>query len=219
MFARLILTLMASLLLLSSEAFGQICSISHYPYGFVGKNRPKMHGDKFKNITEDLPFIPEGEGKQRYSQFWVKENVLNVRSGPSFNHDIISETYYGNLVFALAKQGDWVAIRRSITIDDIDVLPRWVHIKYLSSNRIDEQVDTQILKAKCNFLAQGTYINNIKDLSLRLANTYSPCGSVRSYLNRQQLLGESHNYVQEYDVWRKSQKDPVKYSVFNCQNP
>jgi len=208
-----------ALLLLSGEAFGQICSISHYPYGFVGKNRPRMHGDKFKDIAEDLPFISEGEGKQRYSEFWVAANVLNVRSGPSLNNDIISETYYGNLVFALAKKGDWVAIRRSFTIDDVDVLPQWVHIKYLSSNRIDEQVETKILKAKCSFLAQGTYIKHIKDYSFRLANNYTPCSEVRSYLNHQQLLGKPHNYVQEYDIWRKSQNDPANYSVFNCQNP
>ena len=215
---RLILTSIFLILAFSGEAFGQICRISNYPYGFASSNRPMMSGDEFKGVSTDLPFIPEGERKQRYAQFWVTADVLNIRSGPSLDYDIISETYYGNLVFALAKQGDWVAIRRGLTIDSIDVLPGWVHVKYLSSSRIQEQVDIEILQAKCNFLEQGTHINKTKDFSFRLANVYSPCGSVRAYLNELQLLRTPHKYVKEYSAWRKSQTDPAKYSVFNCQN-
>ena len=175
-----------------------------------------MNGSEFKSITTDLPFRPKNERKQRYSQFWVKPNVLNVRAGPSLEDEIISETYRGNLVFALAKQGDWVAILRGSKIDGIDVLPRWVHIKYLSSYRIDEQVDMQTLKAKCDFLAQGTYVKKITDFSYRLSNQYSPCKSVRSYLQHQRLLGNFHEYIKEYNTWRNSQDHPKNYSALTC---
>ena len=216
---RLILASIFLLLAVPGEAFGQICGISHYPYGFASSNRPIMNGDDFKAVSTDLPFISEDERKQRYAQFWIAADVLNIRSGPGLDYDIISETYYGNLVFALAKRGDWVAIRRSKIIDGIEILPRWVHVKYLSSSRIQEQVGIEILKAKCDFLEQGTYRNTINDFSYRLANDYSPCGSVSGYLNELQLLRRPHIYVKQYTVWRKSQKNPAKYSVFNCQNP
>lgn len=176
-----------------------------------------MHGSEFKIISNDLPFIDFEKGQtSRYSQFWVTADVLNVRSGPSLNHAIISETYYGNLVFALAKQGDWVAIRRGNRIDGIDLMPRWVNIKYLSSNRINEQVDSEVLKTKCDFLAHGTYTSTIKDFSVRLSNNFSACSSVRNYLTHQRLLGTPHSYDKNYQIWRKSQNNPEKYALAGC---
>lgn len=210
--------LIATSLALAENAHGQICSMSHYPYGWGMMNRPVMHGSKFKAVSKDLPFIDvEKRQSSRYAQFWVRADVLNVRSGPGLSHAIISETYYGNLVFAQAKQGDWVAIRRGLIIEDIDVMPRWLHMDYLSSNPINEQIETHLLKAKCDFAAHGTYLSNIKDFSVRLSNIYNPCGSVRNYLSHQQLLGKPHNYVQEYGLWRRSQKNPEMYSPPSCQ--
>jgi len=56
--------------------------------------------------SEDLPFIAHDGHKKKYSQFWVNTDVLNIRSGPSFTHRVISKTYLGNLVFAYAKKAN-----------------------------------------------------------------------------------------------------------------
>ena len=211
------LLFLALYLSLSRDAHAQICNMSHYPYGWGMMNRPIMHGSEFKSALQDLPFIEAERGKStRYSQFWVTADVLNIRSGPSLEHEVISETYFGNLVFALAKEGNWVAIRSGHTVDDIDVLPRWVHIKYLSSTRINEQVDIELLKRKCSFVAQGTYIKSIKDWSVRISNGYHPCKAISSYLTHQRLLGSRHAYELEYRKWRQSQSNPDNYSQVGC---
>lgn len=207
-------------LAVSGNAYGQICSISHYPYGW--SNRPIMHGSKLKISSNDLPFI-KSEGRKRHSEFWVNADVLNVRSGPSLKHTIISETYYGNLVFAYAKEGEWIAIRSASNLGEIDIQPQWVNIKYLSANRINEQVDTQLLKAKCSFSAYGTYPSKINKLPIhdlrQLSNVYDTCKEVRNYLQHQQLLERPHSYVYDYETWRKSQKTPDEYSSPPCYNP
>ena len=211
------LLFLAFCLCLARDAQAQICNMSHYPYGWGMMDRPIMHGSEFKAALQDLPFIEAERGKStRYSQFWVTANVLNIRSGPSLEHKVISETYFGNLVFALAKQGNWVAIRRGHTIDGIDVLPRWVNIKYLSSTRINEQVDIELLKRKCGFVAQGTYTKSIKDWSVSISNSYHPCRAVSSYLTHQRLLNRRHAYELEYGKWRQSQSNPDNYSQVGC---
>ena len=201
----------------AQDAYGQICSMSHYPYGWLRKNRPLMHGSEFKSVSKYLPFIEAEDRKnRRYAEFWVTADVLNIRSGPSIQHKIVSETYFGNLVFALAKQGDWVAIGRGATIEGIEVMPRWVHIEHLSSTSVNEQVDTQLLKRKCEFLVQGAYLADVKDLSFRLSNAYNPCSAIRSYLTHQRLLGSTHAYEIEYKDWRQSQNNPDDYSRLGC---
>jgi len=211
-------------LALFSEASAQIsCWMSNYPYGESG--RPRMHGNDFKAVSNDLPFIAHDEHRLRYSQFWVSADVLNIRSGPDLTHSVISEIYQGNLVFAYAKKGDWVAIRPEYAQpeQDIYIPPRWVHKNYLSALTIDAQVDTDVLKGKCSFTAYGRYYHKIRKRSKKrpneLARVYDACTAVRAYLNEQQLLGQPHDYVHDYETWRRSQNNPDEFSPAPCYRP
>jgi len=119
----------------------------------------------------------------------VNTDVLNIRSGPSFTHRIISKTYLGNLVFAYAKKGEWVAIRPEFTSakHGIYTRPQWVNKNYLTAIHIKGQVDTEVLKGKCSFAAYGTYPVKIRERSEKglseLASAYDACGAVRVYLS------------------------------------
>ena len=117
-----------------------------------------MHGDELLAISDDLPFILKADQivakagqKSIYSYFWINADVLNIRSGPGLEHEIVSETYYGNRVSIFAKKGDWVAITKGVKYKNTDVKPTWVHLNYLSADRINQQVDTQVLRDKCSF--------------------------------------------------------------------
>lgn len=175
-----------------SDAIGQICSVSEYPYGFAGGNFPLMHGSKFMTVSEDLSFIGDDKRKNRYSQFWINADVLNVRSGPNLQHNIISETYHGNLVFAFAKKGEWVAISKGYSNNNIEVQPEWVSIRYLSPNQISKQVDTSVLQNKCSFKTYGEL--DLKTFYNRTHGTYSSCAAVLKYLRQQHLLSVGHSY-------------------------
>lgn len=202
-------------LALSESALGQICGVSEYPYSFAGSNYPRMNGHEFKAISVKLPFVAETERRPRYSQFWINTDVLNVRAGPGFEYEITSETYYGNLVFAYAKTGDWVAIGKGFSYDDIKIKPKWVHINYLSPKRIEAQVDVETLKNKCGFRQYGE--SNIdRRLHDSRNNLYNACGSVINYLIQQKFLSKSHNYYDEYFHWRSVQKNPENYEVLPC---
>lgn len=202
-------------LTLSDNAYAQICSISEYPYGFAGSNRPRMHGDDFKAVPNDLPFIAKTEHRPRYSEFWINTDVLNIRTGPSLEHEIQSETYYGNLVFAYAKIGDWVAISTGLTYDDIEMKPKWVKIEYLSTKRIEEQVVTEVLKRKCSFrqLGESSAEHSLNDAQ---NNIFNACGAVVNYLTEQNYLSKIHPYYDEYYSWRRSQKNPENYRTLLC---
>lgn len=171
-------------------------------------DRPQMHGDQFKAIAKDMPFVAKGPGRRRYSQFWINTDVLNIRSGPSLDHDILSETYYGNLVFAYAKKGKWVAIERGFKSEHGEIKQQWVHIDYLSSNRIKEQVDSKVLEKKCSFkyYAYMDY-DNFRTLP---HGSNRPCAPVLKYLTEQVYLRRDHEYTASYEVWRKAQKFPEK---------
>ncbi len=192
---------------MSGRAFGQLCSISSYPYGCC--NSPKMHGNEFKAMSVDLPFIDKQELKTRYSQFWINTDVLNVRIGPSLEYKIKSRTFYGNLVFAYAKIGDWVAIAPGLSNDDFKIEPKWVHIRYLSAKRIEEQVDTEVLKKQCSFRQYGESNTNISD----------SCSAVVKYLQHQKMLSRSHDYYDKYFRWRNSQDNPESYRNLPCDRP
>lgn len=206
---------MLLLLSFSESAFGQICGMSEYPYGFAGSNRPKMHGTDFKNISGDLPPIAETEHKRRYSQFWINTDVLNVRTGPGLEYEIISEEYYGNLVFAFAKTGDWVAIGLGITRDNYTINPKWVHIKYLSSKRIEKQVSTEVLRRKCSFRQYGES-SSAMNLQDSQNNIFNACAAVTNYLILQNYLSKTHDYYDEYFNWRSLKKNPENYRNLPC---
>lgn len=210
----IILSLIISLSLFGN-ALGQICGVSEYPYGFGGINYPRMHGNHFKDIVEDLPFVSEHESRHRYSQFWISTDVLNVRSGPGLEYEVTSETYYGNLVFAFAKRGDWVAIGKGLTYGNVKIKPQWVNIKYLSAHRIENQVDASILKKKCSF-NRNSEIDGKELLHDRQNNIYNACNAVRNYLMHQKLLSKDHNYYEEYAAWRNSKKFPENYNSLPC---
>ena len=184
--------------------------------------RTKMHGDELLAISDDLPFILKADQivakagqKSIYSYFWINADVLNIRSGPGLEHEIVSETYYGNRVSIFAKKGDWVAITKGVKYKNTDVKPTWVHLNYLSADRINQQVDTQVLRDKCSFKTYGEL--DINKLYSYPHNTYRPCVSVLGYLNNQRWLsGTPHTYWQEYEVWRKSQEFPESYNYPSC---
>jgi len=212
------------LLFFSSQSFAQICSSSSQPYDVSGLNYSRMHGDDFKATPYDLPFIAADEHKLKYSQFWVNAEVLNIRSGPGLEYKIISETYFGEHVFAFAKKGQWIAIRPEFISEEhgVNMRPQWVNTKYLSALHIKERVNAEVLKKKCGFEAYGTYhkkINALPERYLRqLGNVYEPCTAVRNYLSNQRLPDQPHSYVQEYESWRKLQNDPNEYSPPPCYN-
>jgi len=196
----------------------EMCAQPDYPYGWKLTNTPRMHGLDFLALPDELPFL---EGSlPRYSRFWVDTDVLNVRSGPGHQHEIVSKTFYGNLEFVYARKGDWVAISPSFKLKNIVSKPEWVHIKYLSANRIDEQVSQDVLKSKCNFQTYGKldkdkfYIHPYKTHPYPIDKL---CVSVLKYLRHQRLLsGKAHKYWQDYEAWRKSQKFPEEYNPQSC---
>ena len=185
-----------------------------------------MHGDDFKAISGDLPFILDDERRDHHSQFWVNAEVLNVRSGPSLKHRIISETYYGNHVFAFAKKGQWVAISPELILQQhgVDIRPRWVNMEYLSALQIKKQVNTSVLKNKCSFESYEKYLRKIRggmsSMSsqelVALQNIYEPCSAVKGYISQQQLKSRPHDYIHEYETWRQSHSEPDKYSSPSC---
>ncbi len=201
---------------MSGRAFGQICSISSYPYGRL--NDPRMQGSQFKDISEDLPFIAQNEGTPRYSQFWINTDVVNVRTGPSIEYDIKTKTYFGNLVFAYAKTGDWVAIQPGYSNDDVNIEPQWVHKKYLSSERIHEQVGIEILKKQCSFRQYGESNSEQQRHDVQ-NNILNACSAVTDYLIQQRLLSKTHKYYDEYFNWRSAQKTPETYRSLPCDIP
>ena len=202
------------------QASAQICGMSRSPYNPTGLNHSRMHGDDFKAISYDLPFFPDTAYKARYSQFWVKAEVLNVRSGPSLEHEIISETYLGHNVLAFAKAGDWVAISYPRAFGSIKLKPKWVHIGYLSSKPIHERVKIEVLKRKCSFVEYGTYSRKLEGSSERSfkqrVNTYDPCKEVGGYLSALRLRSERHDYEHVYETWRQLQNNPDDYSPPPC---
>lgn len=198
-------------LFLPVQAFGQICNISEYPYGFVSENRPIIHGRKFMEISEDLPFIEESERRKRYSEFWIDTDVLNIRSGPGLEYDVVSETYYGNLIFAYAKRGNWVAISMEFKHNDIKRSPTWVNIKFLSPKRTTEQVDTKVLQRRCSFETFGKYPNSVLS-----QEAHDPCSSVYGYLMQQSWLYQHHAFAKKYEDWRQSQDAPDEYIKPPC---
>lgn len=195
------------------QAYGQICSISEYPYGFMSSDRPKMHGNTFKDISGDVPFTQNKGAGSRYSEFWINANVLNVRSGPGLGHDIITQTYFGNLVFAYAKRGDWVSIRPRGSFQKIEAPSEWVHVNYLSATRISNQVDTDILKSKCSF---ERYANSGPEGTNASQDKSMGCKSVLNYLSKQRWLSRKHTYWQEYEAWRSRQENPETYRPVPC---
>lgn len=216
MFFKSIVAVFMLLLLLPAHAWGQICSVSHYPYGFAGSNQPQMHGSKFKAIKGDLPFINEKGRKPRYSQFWVDTAVLSIKSGPGFKYKTTSETYLGNLVFVYAKTGNWVAIKPSRKYNDISVEAEWVHISYLSSQKIDAQLSTDFLNTRCSFSDYGT-LDKAKMLNDTYNAVYNACGAVYRYLHHQNLLSTPHPYSEDYIRWREAQSAPLSYNSMLCE--
>ena len=200
--------------------FKHRCLLGSRP--FSAGSQTKMHGSELLAISDDLPFILKADqnfakaGKKIiYSYFWINTDVLNIRSGPGLEHEIVSETYYGNRVSIFAKKGYWVAITNRMKYKNTDTKPTWVHLKYLSANRIKQQVDTKVLQGKCSFKTYGELDSN-KLYSFPL-NTYRPCASVLRYFRDQRRLsGKPHNYWQEYEVWRKSQDLPESYNYPSC---
>jgi hypothetical protein len=189
-------------LLFPQTALGQICSMSR-PLG--GVNFPLMKGQDFRTSAKDYPFLDQEDRRNRYAQFWVDADVLNVRSGPGLEYEIISETYSGDHVFAFAKQGDWVAVSPPVDLDIFKRDPTWVHLKYLSSTRINHQIDINTLKRKCTFQNMGRKVS----VNLNAPPRYSPCASVRNYLWHQKvMIDREHPYSIEYKAWRRSQDNP-----------
>ena len=212
---KLIITSLLISLSLTDSAFGQICSVSEYPYGFASINYPRMHGSHFKDLTKDLPFVARNERKPRYSQSWINTDVLNVRTGPGPEYNIKSRTYFGNLVFAYAKTGDWVAIDRDYSYDGVNIEPKWVHIKYLSADRIRKQVGIDVLKKQCSFRQYGE--SSIEQqLYDAQNNIFNACGAVTNYLTQQKLLSKTHEYYDDYYNWRSSQGNPESYRSLPC---
>ena len=189
---------------------------------FFLRSQTKMHGSELLAISDDLPFILKADQivakagqKSIYSYFWINADVLNIRSGPGLEHEIVSETYYGNRVSIFAKKGDWVAITKGAKYKNTDVKPTWVNLNYLSANKIKQQVDTKVLQGKCSFKTYGEL--DINKLYSYPDNTYRPCASVLRYLrNQRRLSGSPHTYWQEYEVWRKSQVLPESYNYPSC---
>ena len=177
-----------------------------------------MHGSELLAISDDLPFILKADQivakagqKSIYSYFWINADVLNIRSGPGLENEIVSETYYGNRVSIFAKKGDWVAITKGVKYKKTDIKPTWVNLNYLSANKIKQQVDTKVLQGKCSFKTYGEL--DINKLYSYPDNTYRSCASVLRYFRDQRRLsGKPHNYWQEYEVWRKSQDLPESYN-------
>ena len=193
--------------------FRAYCYDQDYPYGKWSLNQPRMHGLKFLALSDELPFLEETY--PRYSQFWIDTDVVNVRSGPSQQHEIVSETYYGNLEFIYARKGDWVAISPPYKSKHTELNSGWVHMKYLSANRITGQVAPSVLKGKCDFQTYGKLEK--EKLFSHAYHTNSLCASVLKYLRHQRLLsGKAHTYWQEYEAWRISQKFPEKYNPQLC---
>jgi len=170
-----------------------------------GLNWSLMHGRDLKSSDKDYLFLNQEARRNRYAQFWVDVDVLNIRSGPGLEHEIISETYLGHHVFAFAKQGEWVAVSPPI---DTDVFKRdqtWVHLSYLSSTRINDQIDINTLKRKCAFRDMGRKVT----ANLNAPPSYSPCASVRNYVWQQNfMMGREHPYSIEYKAWRLEQDNP-----------
>jgi len=174
-----------------------------------------MQGSHFKDISEDLPFVVRNERKPRYSQFWINTDVLNVRTGPGPEYNIKSKTYFGNLVFAYAKTGDWVAIDRGYSYDGVNIKPKWVHIKYLSADRIHKQVGIDVLKKQCSFRQYGE--SSIEQQLYDVQNNiFNACGAVTNYLAQQKLLSKTHEYYYDYYNWRSAQENPESYRSLPC---
>lgn len=207
-----IVTFVLSLsLTLPGLAFGQICGISEYPYGFASEGRPITNGGQLLEMRRDLPFI-ENDRRNRYSEFWVTAGVLNIRSGPGLQHGVLSQTYFGNHIFVYAKRGDWVAITKDFEHKGQKLPARWINIKFLSPRRITNQVDIEVLKGQCGFEAFG---RRTRVLSFS-QNKYDPCFAVYNYLMHQNWLSKKHVYSKKYEDWRQLQQDPDLYWKPHC---
>ena len=200
---------------LMSLSFGgnsdaQISCIPPPLHDLTGLNHTRMHGSILKQTSFDLPFIDEVESKLKYSQLWINTDVLNVRTGPSSKDSIITEVYFGQRVFAYAKKGDWVAILRPVSTENVKWGARWVNIRYLSSQPIKEQVGLKVLKRKCSFKKHRNY-NPSKAISDAENKILNSCSAVRTYLRHQRCQFTAHPYEKEYENWRRSQTNPDIY--------
>lgn len=200
-------------LFFSTEAAAQICGISHYPYGYLNMNRLNRGGIEFLKIETDLPFFDESQGRTNYGQLWIEADVLNVRSGPGLEHGVVSEHYFGDLVFAHAKLGDWIAIDQGIQVQGFERPPYWVNIKYVSAQRISNQVEAQILEKRCPFQAFAA----LKFQWPPKTKGHDPCNSVHSYLTRQRWLSKDHAYAAGYETWRMAQDNPDEMRKLPCR--
>jgi len=79
-------------LLFPQTALGQICSMSRPMGDHRGLNWSLMHGRDLKASDKDYPFLDQNAGRNRYAQLWVNADVLNIRSGPALEYEIISES-------------------------------------------------------------------------------------------------------------------------------
>jgi len=172
-----------------------------------------MQSQDFKSSDKDYPFLDQDARRNRYAQFWVDADVLNIRSGPGLEYEILSETYSGGHVFAFAKQGDWVAVSIPISLDGFKRVPRWVHLSHLFPNRIDDQIDINTLKRKCSFQNMGRKVT----VNLNAPPSYSPCVAVGNYVWQQNvMLAQEHPYSIEYKAWRLEQDNPEEYRQPFC---
>lgn len=201
-------------LLFPQIALGQICGVSS-PLGDVsGLNWSLMQGRDLKNSDKDYPFLDQDARRNRYAQFWVDADVLNIRSGPELNYQIISETYLGDHVFAFAKQGEWVAISHPVNLDEFKRGPRWVHLSHLSADRISSRIESERLQQKCSFHAMGTYKTTT---DFTAPETYNTCDALRGYLWHQNvILDREHPYSIEYKAWRLEQDNPEEFRQPFC---
>lgn len=189
-------------LLLPQTALGQICSMSRPMGDLRGLNWSLMHGQELKQSGKNYPFLDQEAQRNRYAQFWVDADVLNIRSGPGMEYPIISETYLGHRVFAFAKQGEWVAVSPPIDFDVLKRDPTWVHLDHLSPTRINDQIVINRLKRKCSFQNMGRKVA----VNLNAPPSYSPCDAVQSYLWHQKVIQDrEHSYSSEYKAWRLEQ--------------
>jgi len=202
-------TLFYFALLLPSEAFGQLGCVNIFVHD-IYPDRNAARAQEILDSNDNFALRALLDETQDQVSYWITADVLNIRSGPGEEYEIVSETYYGNWVSFYGKHGDWVAISPHMRSKNFERGSHWVNRKYLSSKQIRHQVNREILERKCSYEDYG----KLYSAPGRRIETgkYDSCLAVKRYLRTQSTYFRRHPYEEKYLVWRNAQDNPGLYT-------
>lgn len=104
-----------------NNSFGYIASKYASQIDSYNDNNSENQAD---NKTES------SENENKSQQVIVNTNILNLRSGPSIQHDITGKLYHGDILTVLDKNGDWIYISKTTSPEIKGWVANWLVSDY-----------------------------------------------------------------------------------------